>query len=89
MKLKISSSKNSCPLYVLKSYRTPSGKSTSKVVEHLGSLEEVRQRADGRDPMEWAREYVARLSRHLSDGAKVLFPAYANFFVILQSELEH
>ncbi len=74
MKLKISSSKNSCTLYVLKSYRNKSGKSTSKVVERLGSLEEVRQRADGRDPMEWAKEYVAKLTAEEKEQRRVVCP---------------
>ena len=40
---------------VIKSYRKD-GKSTSKVVEKLGTLEEVIQKANGRDPYEWAKE---------------------------------
>ncbi len=51
MKLKISRSKNSCTLYVQKAYRDKSGKSISKMVERLGSLDEVRQRSGGQDPM--------------------------------------
>lgn len=60
--LKISRSKSSCSLYVQKSFRNKEGISTSKIVERLGSLEEIRAGAGGRDPMEWAREYVARLT---------------------------
>lgn len=62
MKLKISRSKNSCTLYVQKAYRDKSGKSTSKIVERLGSLDEVRLRANGGDPIDWAKEYIARLT---------------------------
>lgn len=74
MKLKISSSKNSCTLYVQKAYRDKTGKSTSKIVERLGSLEEVRLRADGRDPMEWAKEYVARLTAEEKEQRRVVCP---------------
>lgn len=72
MKLKISQSKNSCTLYVQKAYRDKTGKSTSKIVERLGSLEEVRQRAGGRDPMEWAREYVAHLTLEEKEQRRVI-----------------
>lgn len=58
MKLKISKSKNSCNLYVQKAYRDKTGKSTSKIVERLGSLDEVRQRVGDMDPIEWAKAYV-------------------------------
>lgn len=74
MKLKISRSKNSCTLYVQKAYRDKTGKSTSKIVERLGSLEEVRQRADGQDPMEWAKEYVARLTAEEKEQRRVVCP---------------
>lgn len=74
MKLKISRSKNSCTLYVQKAYRDKTGKSTSKIVERLGSLEEVRQRADGREPMEWAKEYVARLTTEEKEQRRVVCP---------------
>lgn len=74
MKLKISRSKNSCNLYVQKAFRDKSGKSTSKIVERLGSLDEVRQRAGGRDPMEWAKEYVARLTAQEKEQSRVIMP---------------
>lgn len=74
MKLKISRSKNSCTLYVQKAYRDKTGKSTSKIVERLGSLEEVSQRANGRDPMEWAKEYIARLTAEEKEQRRVVCP---------------
>lgn len=74
MKLKISSSKNSCTLYVQKAYRDKSGKSTSKIVERLGSLEEVRLRSGGQDPVEWAKAYVARLTAEEKEQQRVICP---------------
>lgn len=62
MQIKVSRSKNSCTLYVQKSYRNKQGVSTSKIVERLGSLEEVKVRAGGQDPMEWAKAYALRLT---------------------------
>lgn len=55
MRVQVSKSKNSESLYISKAVRID-GKSTSKVVERLGTLEEVKQKAQGQDPYEWARE---------------------------------
>lgn len=74
MKLKISRSKNSCTLYVQKAYRDKTGKSTSRIVERLGSLDEVRQRSGGKDPMEWAREYVRTLTEQEKEQRRVVMP---------------
>lgn len=74
MKLKISRSKNSCTLYVQKAFRDKTGKSTSKIVERLGSLDEVRARADGADPMEWAMEYVRKLTLEEKEQRRVVMP---------------
>lgn len=54
MRVQISKSKNSETLYITKALRI-NGKSTSKVVERLGTIEEVIQKAKGQDPYEWAR----------------------------------
>lgn len=44
MKLTVSRSKNATLYYVQKSYRTDSGKSSTRTVERLGTLEEVKAR---------------------------------------------
>lgn len=74
MKLKISRSKNSCNLYVQKAYRDKTGRSTSKIVERLGSLEEVKQRAGDMDPIEWAKAYVDNLTREDKEQRRVVMP---------------
>lgn len=63
MKLTISKSKNSCTLYVQKSFRDKSGKSTTKTVERLGSPEEICAKYGCEDAYAWAREYVGELTR--------------------------
>jgi transposase len=88
MKLQVTNSKNSCTLYVLKSYRDKSGKSTSKVVERLGSLEEVSKRSNGQDPMEWAKEYVARLTREEKEQRRVICPRLHPDVLIKKDELQ-
>ena len=49
--------------YVQKSFRDKEGKSTSKVVERLGTIEELSARFGADDPIGGAREYVAELTR--------------------------
>lgn len=88
MKLKISSSKNSCTLYVQKAYRDKSGKSTSKIVERLGSLDEVRLRAGGKDPIEWAKEYIARLTQEEKEQRRVVCPRLHPSVLIKKGELQ-
>lgn len=55
MRVQVSKSKNSETLYISKSFRV-NGKSTTKIIEKLGSLEEVRAKAGNQDPYEWAKE---------------------------------
>jgi len=61
MRVQVSKSKNSKSLYITKAVRID-GKSTSKVVEKLGTIEEVAQKAQGQDPYEWAKERAKLLT---------------------------
>lgn len=61
MKLTCSKSKNSCTYYVQKSVRIGK-RTTTKSVERLGSLEEIKARCGEQDPIEWAKEYVKKLT---------------------------
>lgn len=67
MKLTISKSKNSTSFYVNKSMYI-NGKHTSKIVEKLGTEAELREKLNGRDPYEWAKEHVAELTRLEKEG---------------------
>ena len=62
MKLNIVKSKNCTILYAARSYRSESGKSTSKVVKRLGTVEELREKLNGEDPIEWAKAKVAEMT---------------------------
>lgn len=61
MRIQVTKTKNSESFYITKSYRK-NGKSTSKIVEKLGSLEEVIRKANGQDPYEWAKERATYLT---------------------------
>lgn len=61
MKLTCSKSKNSCTYYVQKSVRI-GDRTTTKMVERLGSIEEIKARCGNQDPIEWAQEYTKKLT---------------------------
>lgn len=62
MRLSISKSKNSTSLYVIKSVYE-NGKHTTKVVEKLGTVKELEEKLNGKDPIEWAKEYIEELNK--------------------------
>ena len=66
MKLTITKSKNSVCFYVQKTVRKD-GKVTTVTVEKLGNLDQVKTRAAGKDPYDWAKEYVEELNRKQYD----------------------
>ena len=62
MRLVVKQSGRFTYLYDIKGYRTDDGKSTTMVVEKFGTIEELREKLPGRDPVEWARERVAEMT---------------------------
>ena len=58
MRLSITHTKNNTYFYMIKSYRNDKGKNTSKIIECLGNIEEVKKKANGEDPIEWAKKYI-------------------------------
>ena len=62
MRLQVSKTKNAASFYVVKSVYLD-GKRTNKVVEKLGTYEELKEKLGDKDPYEWAEEYVKNLNR--------------------------
>ena len=62
MRLSITKNKNSSSIYIIKSV-TVNGKRTSKVIEKLGTLEEIKLKSNGKDPYVWAKEYLDLLNK--------------------------
>ena len=60
MRLQISKSQNATSYYVIKSYRE-NGHNSSKVVEKLGTREQIMERTGCEDPEAWARAYIEEL----------------------------
>lgn len=63
MKLTVSRSANSETYYIQKSFRTELGKNSTKTVERLGSMEELKSRFGEIDTLEKVKEYMADLSQ--------------------------
>ncbi len=61
MKLTLAGSKNAPVYYIQKSVRIDN-KSTTKTVERLGSIEEIKARCGDEDPIEWAKAYAKKLT---------------------------
>ena len=57
MRLGISKSKNTINYYVIKDY-TRNGKRSTKHVERIGNLEEVKKLAGNQNYQEWLKDYI-------------------------------
>ena len=62
MRLSLSKSKNATSFYVIKDV-IEGNKRTTKIVEKLGTLKELEENLNGRDPYEWAKEYIEELNK--------------------------
>jgi len=85
MKLTISRSKNSASLYVQKSYYDK-GKRTTKTVEKLGTYAELQKKLNGQDPIKWAENYVAELTRKEQEEKQDIMVKYSPRKLIAKGE---
>jgi transposase len=76
MRLSLSKSKNATSLYVIKDI-TVKNKRTTKVVEKLGTMKELKEKLNGRDPIEWANEYIAELNKKEREGRQEVLVKYS------------
>ena len=76
MRLKVTRSKNSASLYVIKSvYDSKTQSNSSKIVEKLGTEAQLREKLHGEDPYVWANEYIKKLNNQEKEQKrKVLVP---------------
>jgi len=61
MRLQIIKSKNAQSFYVVKTLSI-NGKRTNKVIEKLGTYNMLKEKLNGKDPIEWAKNYVKELN---------------------------
>lgn len=76
MKLTCSKSKNAATYYIQKSVRI-GNKTTTKMVERLGSIEEIKARCGDTDPIEWAKEYTKKLTKEQKESGQNVLINYS------------
>jgi transposase len=78
MRLNVTKSKNAASLYVIKSVYNPKTQSNySKIVEKLGTEAELRERLNGADPYEWAKEYIKDLNKKEKEEKREILVKYS------------
>ena len=78
MRLKVTKSKNAASLYVIKSiYNSKTQSNTSVVVEKLGTEAQLREKLQGRDPYEWAKEYIEELNQNEKENNRKIMVSYS------------
>lgn len=87
MRLKITKSKNAASLYVIKStYKN--GKHSSKIVEKLGTYDNLLKSLDGQDPIEWAKKYIDELNQKEKEEQRKIMVQYSPTKLI-EKEQQH
>ena len=81
MRLSISKSKNASSLYIIKS-TYENGIRSTKIVENLGTVAELNKKLNGRDPIEWAKEYIAELNRLEKENKREVLVKYSPVKII-------
>jgi len=87
LRLKITKSKNASSLYVIKDVVTKE-KRTSKIVEKLGTYDELLKKLNGNDPIEWAKKYIAELNEKENEKASKIMVQYSPTKLI-EKEKQH
>ena len=72
MRLSVTHTKNNTYFYMIKSFRI-NGKNTSKIIECLGNLEDVVKKANGEDPIVWAKKYVEQKTKEENENKGTYF----------------
>ena len=88
LRLSISKSKNATSYYV-KEDVTIDGKRTSKIIEKLGTAEEIKERFGVSDPKEWALGYIAELNRLEKEGKEPTVIAKYFPSKLIQTGVQH
>jgi transposase len=76
MRLGMSKSKNSTSLYVIKSTYQKCVHS-SKIVEKLGTVDELSKKLNGEDPIVWAKKYIEELNKKEKEESREVIVKYS------------
>jgi len=85
MRLGMSKSKNSTSLYVIKSTYENQIHST-KIVEKLGTYDELQQKLNGQDPIDWAKKYIEELNKKEKEEKREVLVKYSPTKIINKDE---
>jgi transposase len=85
MRLSISESKNSKSLYIIKS-TYENGRKSTKIVESLGTYDNLLKQLNGRDPIEWGREYAKELTKKENEQKRDIIVKYSPIKTIEKGE---
>src|SRR5674476_41988 len=78
MRLKVSKSKNSASLYVIKLvYNSKTQSNSSVIVEKLGTEAELKEKLNGQDPYKWAKAYIAELNEKAKEDSTEVMIQYS------------
>lgn len=81
----MSKSKNSTSLYVIKStYKNK--KHSTKIVEKLGTYDELKKKLNGQDPIEWAKKYIEELNKKEKEEKREVLVKYSPLKLINKDE---
>ena len=72
MRLSITHTKNNTYFYMIKSFRI-NGKNTTKIIECLGNIEDVKKKANGEDPVVWAKKYIAKKTEEENENKGIYY----------------
>ena len=85
MRLGTSKSKNSTSLYVIKS-TYENKKHSTRIVEKLGTYDELLQKLNGEDPVEWAKKYIEELNKKEKEEKREVLVKYSPSKLINKGE---
>lgn len=76
MRLKITKSKNFTFYYIIKDI-TNNGKRTTKIVERLGTIEDIKIRSNLTDPLIWLKKYIDVLNKEERENKRKIIKLYS------------
>jgi len=85
MRLSISKSKNSTLFYIIESTYI-NKKHSTRIVEKLGTLEEVKTKAGNEDPITWAKKYALELTKQDKDNKRKIIKYYSQSKLLNKNE---
>ena len=85
MRLSISKSKNSTLFYIIESTYI-NKKHSTRIVEKLGTLEEVKAKAGNEDPITWAKNYALELTNQDKENKRKIIKYYSQSQLLNKNE---